>query len=948
MRALRNLVKKTYTKTIDRGGEARAGNQLKGAGRQMRNKPVYSSATKWSFTTTLALCISAMAVVLAAYCPAFAYATSAASASDILKAAAAEAAGTESSGVILHGDELDGATVRIRPAGSYSALAVNEDGEGNQNVVHMFHIGGSSRFYLEKVKDKEYSYHIYFYDSFTSKSPRHDSEDISSVLDVDEPYDKDGSVIHVVVDNDQTNKNWHFIRMPDGTYRITNERTGYFWALQDSDINADNNKLVQSSTPLNWEIEILPQIAAESYQKTLDSYNFDYEGETVTSSDWMTKLPDTAYVSDLTIPGAHDATTCNISASPFAGAYRCQQFYMPDLLELGVRYFDLRIYKDGSALALRHGNNALGSSCKDQDGNTITMDQVMRWTESFLDEHPGETVIFQIKDESDKDASTEEIYSFFESLAKQINGRIYSGDGAPQLADVRGKIIIMSRLSTSVEKVKTGDYLVDENDAGKGKWAISAEWQQGDAKDQTANQAASTDVYEVWTQDAYDMNADDKWPWIEYALFGRDHHFGAKMRHDDIASNGKKAWVVNYTSCVHLLKDTPQDTARVTNRRLLQSDELSTSANKYLGVVCEDFIDEQLAQRLYAINFKYVKDPREHQAVTFANDKVEKTYGDEPFSVSATSSGDGEISYASSNRDVATVNPGTGKVTIYGAGTTTITAKAQMTSTYLSGTATCELTVNKAPIAVKADDKTSVLGEALEELTHSIVGGSLMYADTIDMLGISASTTAASASSAGSHPIILSIDNASLNYDVTLGHGTYTLEAPTDGSSDGAKKTSIASAKAIGTTKTWTGKKITVTPKLKLGGKMLRAGVDYVKKSYTTAKPGSKVLSITGKGSYRGTVKVVCKVVCKQAKLSKAKPGKRKLVLSWAKTGATKYKVYYRVKGAKKWKSKTTKATKLTLAKLKAGKRYQVRVNSYAKGAGTTKGKVKLTKKVKR
>ena len=47
---------------------------------------------------------------------------------------------------------LDKATVRLRPAGSWAALAINDDGGGifGNNVVHLYNIGASSRFYLEE------------------------------------------------------------------------------------------------------------------------------------------------------------------------------------------------------------------------------------------------------------------------------------------------------------------------------------------------------------------------------------------------------------------------------------------------------------------------------------------------------------------------------------------------------------------------------------------------------------------------------------------------------------------------------------------------------------------------------------------------------------------------------------------------------------------------------
>ena len=61
----------------------------------------------------------------------------------------ASLAAQSESGTVVSG--LDGTVVRIRPQGSYSALSIKSDGSGYHSVVHMYHIGGSSRFKLEKV-----------------------------------------------------------------------------------------------------------------------------------------------------------------------------------------------------------------------------------------------------------------------------------------------------------------------------------------------------------------------------------------------------------------------------------------------------------------------------------------------------------------------------------------------------------------------------------------------------------------------------------------------------------------------------------------------------------------------------------------------------------------------------------------------------------------------------
>ncbi|MBQ6316586.1 MAG: Ig-like domain-containing protein, partial [Oscillospiraceae bacterium] len=86
-------------------------------------------------------------------------------------------------------------------------------------------------------------------------------------------------------------------------------------------------------------------------------------------------------------------------------------------------------------------------------------------------------------------------------------------------------------------------------------------------------------------------------------------------------------------------------------------------------------------------------------SIGFEPDTVEKTWGDEAFTLTLTNSGDGTVNYySSSNTDVATVDSATGEVTIKAAGTATITATVTdgATSTYAVKSASCQLTVKKA------------------------------------------------------------------------------------------------------------------------------------------------------------------------------------------------------------------------------------------------------------
>jgi gliding motility-associated-like protein len=81
--------------------------------------------------------------------------------------------------------------------------------------------------------------------------------------------------------------------------------------------------------------------------------------------------------------------------------------------------------------------------------------------------------------------------------------------------------------------------------------------------------------------------------------------------------------------------------------------------------------------------------------VTFSD--VTKTYGDAPFSLSATSSNTSSIVYSVSDTTVATVSGNT--INIVGAGTTSVTLTQVADANYLATTATMTLTADKASVS---------------------------------------------------------------------------------------------------------------------------------------------------------------------------------------------------------------------------------------------------------
>ncbi|MES2734428.1 MAG: IPT/TIG domain-containing protein [Bacteroidota bacterium] len=158
--------------------------------------------------------------------------------------------------------------------------------------------------------------------------------------------------------------------------------------------------------------------------------------------------------------------------------------------------------------------------------------------------------------------------------------------------------------------------------------------------------------------------------------------------------------------------------------------------------------------------------------ITFTD--LTRTYGNAPFDLTISSNSLGAITYAVLSGSGATITPA-GEVTITGAGKVTIQAQQSASGPFKSGSATATLTIDKANLAVTAENKTKVAGEANPPFTFTYGNfvGSDNATNAIE-LPPSIGTTATMASLAGTYPITLSGGN-SANYAFIFQNGSLTV-----------------------------------------------------------------------------------------------------------------------------------------------------------------------------
>ncbi len=113
------------------------------------------------------------------------------------------------------------------------------------------------------------------------------------------------------------------------------------------------------------------------------------------------------------------------------------------------------------------------------------------------------------------------------------------------------------------------------------------------------------------------------------------------------------------------------------------------------------------------------------RTISFTSTSEVKTYGDTPFTVSATASiGIGDITYTSSNSAVCTVSSVSGEVSIVGTGSCEISAAIPASGTYApaSSLVPVSITVNKASLTITASSASIAFSPRLYVVTAAYKG----------------------------------------------------------------------------------------------------------------------------------------------------------------------------------------------------------------------------------
>lgn len=253
---------------------------------------------------------------------------------------------------------------------------------------------------------------------------------------------------------------------------------------------------------------------------------------------WLTPLDDDIYVSQLSIPGAHDAATveCGLSQG------RCQLLSIPQLLDMGVRVFDLRPTV-ATRLGLGFTATGLGEIYHGIASTDETMNSVMGYFDEYLNKHDGEFVIILMRNESKDRYLINSFDSEYLQYMKEFltTNSIYKNRKVAfrkdlTIGDMRGKILIISRNdltpNSTYETAYTG-------------WNHSKDGGYHTLTGSNAQYQANVYVQDVFSKNEAGVSSDDEYLTIKYNAVKSMMDISAQFHMD---TNYTNTWMINHCS----------------------------------------------------------------------------------------------------------------------------------------------------------------------------------------------------------------------------------------------------------------------------------------------------------------------------------------------------------------------------------------------------------------
>ena len=268
------------------------------------------------------------------------------------------------------------------------------------------------------------------------------------------------------------------------------------------------------------------------------------------SAEWMSQVPDSMELDDILIPGTHDSCSKYCQMAWFS---KCQGQDVSEQLNGGFRYLDIRLESEGEDMVLHHGPAKCRTGVL---GKTLTFEMVMKDVDRFLDEHPSETVILNVKKEGGSDSQAD----FSKRMEEYMKDEhVYQGSSLPTLGQARGKVIMARRYD--------------------GNQGIPMYWK--DQPGQKVDDGSWVENGELCVQDHYELEKDTKWKVFTDTLKCKED--GLILNFLSTKGKGKLGHPVKYATPL--------------NGRLMEED-----LHDARGIIIVDYGTQAVAEKVYKAN----------------------------------------------------------------------------------------------------------------------------------------------------------------------------------------------------------------------------------------------------------------------------------------------------------------------------------------------------------
>lgn len=305
-------------------------------------------------------------------------------------------------------------------------------------------------------------------------------------------------------------------------------------------------------------------------------------------NNWMAEVDGEKYLYELSIPGTHDSGA--LHEAWYEIGVQCQSLTIPEQLNAGVRYLDIRCRHFNNAFVIHH----------DKYYQKQNFNDVLESVTSFLRANPSETVVMLVKPEYTAEGNTRTFAETFKAYQAEWEARYpklwYVGTTIPKLVDVRGRIVLLRRFNEAPFSPADLGINADRGWPGDSTGTI-----EGPPR--------------IRVQDEYSIYIkSNKWGYIT-SLF------------DEMPANPSTLYL-NYVSCgwypPAVIGYSVKEPAVYYNSLLdgFFDGWITPATSGRYGVVIVDFVNDNLAYLIYRTNFGQAKTERLSLSQTSINENV--------------------------------------------------------------------------------------------------------------------------------------------------------------------------------------------------------------------------------------------------------------------------------------------------------------------------------------